>query len=121
MINLTPSAPDTIGGTVLQRVLELLHTRKHRGSHKHGVRMDDKKTGILQLIEKHLFREEKRKAQKHARETDPQRQGSGRGKFVPQTSAGGANISAPLSLRPAGAIGVSDKRRKFTPNRPPPT
>lgn len=25
------------------------------------------------------------------------------------------------ALRPAGAIGVSDKRRKFTPNRPPPT
>lgn len=91
----------------------LLHTRKHRGSHKHGVRMDDEKMGILQLIEKRLFREEKRKAQKHARETDPQRQGSGREKFVPQTSAGGANISAPLSLRPAGAISVSDKRRKL--------
>lgn len=76
MIDLTPSAPDTIGGTVLQRVLELLHTRKHRGSHKHGVRMDDKKTGILQLIEKCLFREEKRKAQKHARETDPRSRGA---------------------------------------------
>lgn len=57
----------------------------------------------------------------NTRTADPQRLGSGRGKFVPQTSAGGANISAPLSLRPAGAIGVSDKRRKFTPNRPPPT
>ena len=56
-----------------------------------------------------------------ARVPTPKGRGSGRGKFVPQTSAGGANISAPLSLRPAGAIGVSDKRRKFTPNRPPPT
>lgn len=48
----------------------------------------------------------------NTRTADPQRQGSGRGKFVPQTSAGGANISAPLSLRPAGAIGVSDKKTK---------
>lgn len=52
--------------------------------------------------------------------TTPESEGK-KGKSVPQTSAGGANISAPLCLRPAGAIGVSDKKRKFTPNRPPPT
>lgn len=56
----------------------------------------------------------------NTRTADPENRGA-RGESVPQTSAGGANISAPLSLRPAGAIGVSDKRRKFTPNRPPPT
>lgn len=44
-------------------------------------------------------------------DTDPQRWGSGRGKFVPQTLTGGANISAPLCLRPAGAIGVFDTLR----------
>lgn len=49
-------------------------------------------------------------AQSTARHRPP-KVGSGRGKFVPQTLTGGANISAPLCLRPAGAIGVFDTLR----------
>lgn len=53
-----------------------MHTRKHRGSHKHGVRMDDEKTGILQLIKKHLFKEEKKKPKSTPEKPTPKGRGA---------------------------------------------